>query len=380
MKSIHSKIGSLVQREMRKQNAEDIKQNSLIESVSQHYEHLLGFQPRRTNLKILNKIEWSEFCEKFNLDNTSKGIFTPRNLTAYIPEHSAHPELSIFHEFFGHGLFCEYSKQGKMLQNLENRLRSEERIRLGRTFNREELTRFREDNSLFRRLKQLKEENLQVYEAFAIWTEHYLSQKFGLENKFYDKYNQFDGPVRRALEDFISMQKKVGELSLFYEIGFPKYPSKDRVAKLLEGILKGGLSEVELVVSYGSRKSYSDIDLMIISKNNYQFFNGWLDIKSLNYKQFEYQLSVFDIAVAQAVTKGEILIGDNELFLRKQKQLKEQTITKEAIYYNIIKSKEARNLASYFPKESKENKKAESYALTYMKNALNLSRRIRDFS
>jgi len=50
--------------------------------------------------------------------------------------------------------------------------------------------------------------------------------------------------------------------------------------------------------------------------------------------------------------------------------LQEQPITREAIYYNLIKSKEQKVLAKMYPESSRNNIIGKSYAQTYRRNAL----------
>lgn len=100
--------------------------------------------------------------------------------------------------------------------------------------------------------------------------------------------------------------------------------------------------------------------------------SDWLDIYSLTSKEFEYSVSMFGVSIIDPILKGELVLGDKQYFEQKRKQLKEQPITQEAIYYNLIKSKEQKILARQFPKNSEGYTIGMSYAETYLRNAIAL--------
>jgi len=349
----------------------NINLDDLISQISEHYQQLLSIKPRRTKIQILSAIEWQNFCRKFNLDNSSEGISLSRNLTSYLLANSEFLPLNLFHEYFGHGLFFEYSKQGRFIQKLEKKLIKEEKMNFkNRQFTLEELLKFREKNSSFKLLQ--KEKNNPLYEVFAIWTEHYLCELFKMKDKFEQKYKKISGKIKENLEKFIDFQKRQGELALFYEIGMPKYYDSLKIKTLLETIFKEKIKSARLVILYGSKKPYADIDLFVVSNEIKDFKNNWLDIYSLTPAEFEYSVSVFRISVTDPLLTGELVLGDKNYFEQKKKQLQEQPITQEAIYYNLIKSKEQKILAEQFPRNSKEYVIGMSYAETYLKNALAL--------
>ncbi len=347
------------------------KLSNVVHWAFQHYQQLLNIHPRRTKLQILSGNQWEHFCERLNFDAGSKGIFLSRNLTAYLLEDSEFLQLNLFHEYFGHGLFYEYSKQGKFMEKLERRLAKEEKRFFGRRrFTLEELLKFREQNPYFKLVQKVRNDSL--YETFAIWTEYYLSELFDIKDEFEQKYSQMPEEARESLEQFISFQKDYGDLALFYHLGFPKYYDAKKVKQLLTGIFKDKINSAKLIVLYGSRRPYSDIDLFVVSKEIKDFRNDWLDVYSLTPDEFEYSVSVFRISVTDPLLTGELVLGDENYFEQKRKQLQEQPITQEAIYYNLIKSKEQKRMARQFPRNSKEYQIGMGYAETYLKNAIAL--------
>jgi hypothetical protein len=178
--------------------------------------------------------------------------------------------------------------------------------------------------------------------------------------------------IKENLERMLKFQEDCGELALFYEIGMPKYYNLEKIKNLFERIFKDKINPIKLILIYGSKKPYSDIDLFIVSEKIKDFMSNWLDIYSLSPKQFEYSVSVFDIAVTDPLLTGEFVFGDREYLEQKKWQLQKQAITWESIYYNVIKGKEQKNLVKDYPKNSKEWEIRVSYSETYVKNALAL--------
>lgn len=352
--------------------------NSILEHAAKNYKDLLGFSPSRIKVQLLASNEWQHFCSRFQLNNNSEGVFLPRNLTAYLFKGSKNLYLNLFHEYFGHGLFFEYAGHGKFLERLEKKLLEKEKQAFqGRIFTKIELQEFRMNSQEFQILKRNEEKFLALYENFAVWSEYYLSKLFGLQEAYQRKYGEIPEEFMRNVHKMIDFTQKYGELALFYEFGFPKYYNAINVETLLGAILKDRIKNLELVLLYGSRKPYSDMDLFIVSKEVCDISSEWIDIHSLTPKELEYGVSVFDIAVTDPLISGNMILGDREYYENLKRKLHEQPITREAIYYNVIRSKQQKILAE----ENKDNRKAYyrglSYADTYMKNALALKQGLR---
>jgi hypothetical protein len=349
----------------------------IVEKINKHYQELLGFYPRRTWLSSMNAAQWKEYCNRSRLNSESEGIFTPRNMTAYVLESSGNKELSIFHEYFGHALFFEYSKKGKILDKLERRLQKDETKEFkGKSFSFEELQEFRKADVNFTALQKEKEKNIGLYETFAIWTENYLSEKLGINDKFEAKYRNADG-IKKNLNEFLEFQEKYGELALFYEIGMPKYYNKDKIKGLISNLFKEDAESAKIILLYGSKRPYSDIDLFTVSDPIKRSSNDWLDVYSVSKEEFEYKLRNFDVSVTDPILTGEFIAGDRQYLESKKLQLMNQPITESAIYYNLMKSREQRVLGSMYLTSSKESSVGGSYGKTYFKNAFFLKQGIR---
>ena len=101
-----------------------LKLQSYLEFLNQFYQDLLGYKPEQTYLELIPKNQWNDFIQQRGFNSNSSGIYLPRNQTAVIQEENL---LSFFHEYFGHGLYCEQSLQGRKLVDLEKKLFEEEK-------------------------------------------------------------------------------------------------------------------------------------------------------------------------------------------------------------------------------------------------------------
>jgi len=163
---------------------------NLLETSNSFYQDLLGYKPEQTQLEIISKNKLDELVSQKGFNPNSSGIYLPRNQTAIIQEGNL---LSLFHEYFGHGLYCEQSLTGRELVDLERRLLKEEKEFFNeKKFIKEDLDNFRKENGTFKYLINFKENNLEIYEGFAIFTEYFLSKNFGLKNLFEEKYEKLN--------------------------------------------------------------------------------------------------------------------------------------------------------------------------------------------
>ena len=85
-------------------------------------------------IKTLDYDDWHRFCCINGFELKSTGLYVPKTYTAYVRNDTESLESDIFHEFFGHGLFCEKSLIGKelaeRLKHYESRTKDEEESRL----------------------------------------------------------------------------------------------------------------------------------------------------------------------------------------------------------------------------------------------------------
>jgi hypothetical protein len=344
---------------------------SLLISCNEFYQELLGYSCKKTQLFVIPSKKWKKFVKKAGLDTYSTGAYFPRNQMAIISDNNP---LSLFHEYFGHGLYCEQNLIGRKLVELEKKLMEEEKIffRNTKNLNSQNLQKFRRQNRTFRELIKFKRQNQGKYELFAIWTEYLLSRENNMLNSFEKKYENLTKKEKEIVENIINFSKIFGDLATFYAQGMAKQINVERVKKLLEEIYKDKLKNAKFILLYGSKKEFSDIDIFMVGENIPELHSSWLDVRVYNPKNFEKRVKLFDIAITNPIMTGEFLFGDLDYFEATKKQILSQPITKKVIEYNIREGENQKKLSMKYPEGSAERVRGLIYSQTYLANALAL--------
>ena len=353
------------------------KTKYLLEASNQFYQELLGYKPEQTSLQKVPKSQWNNFCKSIGQPINKLGIYSSRNQTAIIQKENS---LSLFHEYFGHGLYCEQSLAGRKLINLEQKLFEEEKQEFKeKQFTLKDLEKSRKTSLTFQELNNFKEQNLTQYELFAVWTEYLLSKKFKINEIFEKKYDNLSKKDKEQVERIINFSEQYGNLATFYESGLARITTPERVKKLIGEIY--GINNVEkskLILLAGSKKPFSDIDLFSSSNVLFSSQNNWLDLVNFDEQDFEKRIKNFEVQVTHPIMEGEFITGDKIYLLQKRKQLKEQPITKEAIEHNFRKS-EQEKIASEKTNDKELKRIYTYYSETYLANALALKDGLRLF-
>ncbi len=353
------------------------KIENLIDTSNSFYQDLLGYKPEQTSLQQISESQWNEFANTRGLNPNSSGIYLPRNQRAVIRNENP---LRLFHEYFGHGLYCEQSLQGRKLVELEKRLLEEEKQEFQkRQFKLEDLQRFRKQSQTFQELDEFRKQNLTQYELFAIWTEYLLSGEHNLRDEFGRKYDSLQNEDKEAVESVINFSKSYGNLATFYASGLARRTTPERVKRLLKDIYKDKLEDVSFALLYGSRKEFSDIDVFMVGENLPET-DSWLDVRVYAPNDLERRLILFDIAVTNPVITGEFLFGDKDYFEQVREKTLSQPIIEDSIKHNLQESVNQKNLAQNYPENSQDRIRGLMYSLTYLKNALALESGIRLFT
>lgn len=335
---------------------------TLLDFSNQFYQDLLGYKPEQTYLQQIPESEWNEFAQIRGLNPNSLGIYLPRNQTAVIRDENP---LSLFHEYLGHGLYCEQNLTGRKLVDLEKKLLEEERQEFQtEKFTLEDVQRFRQENQTFQELENFRQENLGRYELFAIWTEYLLSGEHNLRDDFEMKYDFLSQQEKEAIDSVIGFSEKYGDLATFYVQGMARRTTTERVRRLLEDIYKDKLKNVRFALLYGSRKEFSDIDVFMVGDEVPRIRNDWVDIISYSQREFEEKRRLFDIEISDPLFSGEIIFGDRRYFEIQRGLLVQQSITEEAINYNLREAENQEKYAYDFPENSEWRQIGLSYAET----------------
>jgi len=306
---------------------------NLLETSNSFYQDLLGYKPEQTQLEIISKNKLDELVSQKGFNPNSSGIYLPRNQTAIIQEGNL---LSLFHEYFGHGLYCEQSLTGRELVDLERRLLKEEKEFFNeKKFIKEDLDNFRKENGTFKYLINFKENNLEIYEGFAIFTEYFLSKNFGLKNLFEEKYEKLNGNFEKYVNDMISFNNGLGDLATFYAFGLNKIQDQKRLLRLAHDIFGRKLERTRLVLHFGSGKPFSDIDLFIVSSDVPSTYDPWLDVRAYKHQDMTGGIKVLNPMITDPIIVGRLVFGDEDYLEELRRKILVQPITEEAIRFNL---------------------------------------------
>jgi hypothetical protein len=363
---------------MGKQMQPNIKIQNILDSSNLFYQDLLGYKPEQTSLEQIPESQWNEFAQTRGLNPNSSGIYLPRNQTAIIQGENL---LSLFHEYFGHGLYCEQNLTGRKLVDLEKRLLKEEKQEFSNSrFSLEDIQKFRQQNKTFQELESFKQENLGRYELFSIWTEYLLSGENGLNGEFGRKYDSLLRQEKEAVDSITNFSGSYGNLATMYAQGMARKTTPERVKRLLKDLCRQKLDSIKLGILFGSKNQFSDIDLYLISDEIEPFSSDWIDTRVHTQKRFEEGIRNFDVRVTDPLFSGEFVFGNKKYFEQQKQILGEQQITKDAINYNLQKSEDYRNLQKGDFELCDQVENSSSYAETYLANALALRQGKRFFT
>lgn len=327
-----------------------------------------GIAPQESRIKLYNLLQWEQFSRLRRLDNSIEGIYSPRECTAHILRDTEFFIPNLFHEYFGHGLYIEYSRQGQEIKTLENSLLLEEQNAGIRTH--KELLYFRENNNNYNKLMEYRHNGWTLHEGFAMWMEWYLSKLTDNGATFSKKFESLRPTEKEVCNKFIEYSINYGNHALFFSLDLPKLYNKEILNTLLRNLFKGKSDSIKLCLVYGSRKPYSDIDLFIVSDEIPTTNLGWLDLYSVDSQKFEDSLNRKDIAVTDPLFTGEFILGDRDYLEQTRQKVINSPITLETIYFQKEQAKKAIELASKFPKSSGEYINAMSYYNSYLTNAI----------
>ncbi len=313
-----------------------MESQSAINSINKFYEDFLGYSIKKTTLNPIEENNWNSFCKDSGYNINSSGIYLPRNQTAIVREGDI---LSLFHEYFGHGLYCEYSKPGQELVNLEKKLLEQEKQEFqGRQFTLNEIQQFRKNNYNFQELIEFRKKNLIQYESFAIWTEYFLSKEFNFKNLFNEEYRSLDKEGLDLISSFVNFSRNYGDLATFYAFDMKRVQDERRLLRLSKDVFKSKFDRARLILHFGSGKPFSDIDLFIASNEITSIHSNWLDIRAYNLNEIDEKIKLLEPKITFPVSEGKFISGDKYYWRNLKEKILNQEITEEAIKYNLDKS------------------------------------------
>jgi predicted nucleotidyltransferase len=333
---------------------------SLLEESFSFLQSEFNLQLQQSQLKLYSFKNWQDFCRVNSFNVNSEGLYIPISYSAYVRVDSPVLVSNIFHEYFGHGLFCEQSFIGKKL------------IEIIHNHNDEKSFLFNEIN-----LKEqpfgLCKTNIGNYEGFAVWLEALLCRETNNSKIWELKKNRLPKNYISLFEFFQDAEEKLSRFGLIAQMGFPKYYNKNKITTLIKKLYSSSFKNIDFIVLYGSQKPKSDIDLFIVSTNLSQnYFNGWFDIYELNREEFNYALKHLDISVTDPLFSGKLIYGNMNQFNQLKQKILKQPITPEAIKYNFAEAEKQKDFLPYIPETDKRKKDCLSYIKSFTQNAIQL--------
>jgi len=336
---------------------------SLFLEASSFVSSEFNLQIQQSQLKPYSPENWQQFCQTNSFDQSAGGLYVPQSLSAYVNTGSAFLIPNAFHEYFGHGLFCEHSQLGQKLVEIVQNDGD------GNKYLHDEIDPLIQPLGLCR-------QNIGNYEGFAVWMEALLSKKLGEKRIWETKEAGIPKFYQSLYEHFQDAEQKLTLFGFMAQLGFPKHHSSQQVVDVLKHLYGAEkFAHIDFIILYGSKRPESDIDLCVVSTNpSAQHFNGWLDIAELNREDFQQRLQNLDIALTDAMFSGELIYGDKNHFTQLKQRVLDNPITKESVGYNITKAQFQRDYLPNYEDNPRMKKLCLSYVESFSQNAEMLQR------
>ncbi len=276
------------------------------------------------NMEVIPKNDWNYQGE---------GVFIPGNMKAYLLESADQLSLNTIHEHIAHRAYFEKSSHGKELVRKEKKIKSLEKIIFGKQF--ETIDDFTEiltiqDSNIKDYVIELDKNKLTIKhnlnpliqeyiglvhntrdfengiryhaEAFATWLSEFLSPEFGSDKKLL---------TDEGFLNFKKAEQQFGPLSILKSIGFETPKSNELKLKLLGEHID--IEKAEIVINYGSNNPNSDIDFLIVYKNEPFKINpnhNYLDVIQINYQTLLENIKFKDPQFTIPLVNGIFLKGE----------------------------------------------------------------------
>lgn len=151
--------------------------------------------PEKSKVIVHDSFSWRAFANSRKSGLDLEGTYLPRTMAAHLKEETPFLEINKFHEYNGHGSFCERSKIGKRIVQYEQELAEMEK----RILSVDELPgnycfHLSPDHPHFEPYFLLRKEfdiffrkHHNYYEGFAYWLEKRLAEEAGMELLYHQR-------------------------------------------------------------------------------------------------------------------------------------------------------------------------------------------------
>jgi len=336
---------------------------------------LIGHKPENVRI-IYSKANFLASSNiKYCLNTSGECIFSPESLTITFTKKSALNQFNLFYLYFGKGFYCEKSKnKNQILQLLieTSSVTISELKSFSKSININEILSDISDN--------IEEKKLYIqlirFELFAIWQLYYLLNQLSLFNKFKESFLTKIEGLNNLFSDLTYFEKKYGSIATMIHFGMPHITTYWMIMELLHQVFNDMFKNIQMVIHYGSKKEYSDIDLLIIGQNLHPVHTQYLDINTFSFTQFIELAKLYDITVTDPIFTGKVIYGDRIFLERLKQNLLNYQISESAIEYNFRKGRESYHdylLIRQFERLNRYKSKYASLYVYYYCNAWALS-------
>lgn len=325
--------------------------------------------PEKSSLTVYTPTRWIDFIIKNELNPASIGAYYNGDHSAHIKYQPKTSNIILFHEYFGHGLHAEHTKLGWLKHEISKKLEQEEKEASITT--PENRAIFRQTNPASIELDILNKYTAEHCEGFATWMEWWLSRETGNEAIFrelLEKYNQY----KDTLKKLVGYSTENGEHALLYSCGLPKYYDTKTLEGMLRTMYLWDFKSIDFALVFGSRKPYSDIDILLVSDKITDRNNSWLDLSAVSREKLEELAAKLDLSITDPLFTGEFICGSRNMLEKTKKRILEAQITQDMIDYHRQHAEKAKQTGLSSKEGTKDRQTALRYNKSYLANAKEL--------
>lgn len=323
----------------------------LLDIVRQSFKDRFGFTVEDDDVRIDVMAE-QKFLDFVSVNNLlpRDAMFIPELMKIYVNAGSPFAVSHLIHEVMGHALYHLHAKPGQD------------------TFG------FDDKRYMFNIAADPSEQFAMVIEPQHMFT-------LGLEDLWYQMYENFSARDKEIMHHLAKEYKEYQLLGTLGRFGFPKIKiDNDDLMKTvyrLTGYMPGN---VVMTIMYGSRKPYSDIDLVVVTHDDMKdhFREHWLDVEFVGLREFDRRVQLFDIAYCNPLQTGVLISGDPEYHSRCINHISSGVITQDAVNHNINQAHECISLQDKFV-SARDREKCMGYYRSYLRNSEQLRKGVREF-
>ena len=302
--------------------------DTVLTTAHQEFHAMFGFRIDDSTISVVDDATFERWSAAHGYDPAQNGIYFPDDLKAVVRD-SAPPGVAI-HEWLGHGSFFEKSRIGQAFR------RSAEQVAfLEYVPDPAHEFGFSAPHSV-------------TFEAWPAYVEKKVSDVIGIRRAM---------PVQEArLASLLTdMEQRSTKLGLIGQLGFPKHYTDEGAVEALFSLYPA-FTRSPLVLLYGSREPYSDIDFLVEHGEGWETITTpWIDVYRLSSNDLEWTIALHDISVIDPLSTGKLVAGSSDRIERLHDFMR-MPITQAMIDHNRKRAGEQGSL---------DFKNSEAYAKSY---------------